>query len=275
MSRRSLLAACGSFAAAVFFAALPVCAQTATEANSQPAPETATAAPPAPPIVEIDPLVAQVRQQLAGSLRGNIAAADRAAVVAFYADRTSLIWVSPSGFTARARHAMAEIAKADDWGLSASAFELPKLAAGRGGAAGARRCRDQAQPRCAQVCAPCARRPARAVPGQPQLRSEAHPARAQGGAGGDGGDRDAGRLPARPASQARAVRALAPGAAQGAQRWRPGRRRRPRPSCGCPMARRSSSAWSTPHVALLRQRLKLRSRAGRGDASTTRRCRTR
>jgi L,D-transpeptidase YcbB len=132
MSRRSLLAACGSFAAAVFFAALPVCAQTATEANSQPAPETATAAPPAPPIVEVDPLVAQVRQQLAGSLRGNIAAADRAAVVAFYADRTSLIWVSPSGFMARARHAMAEIAKADEWGLSASAFELPKLAAAGG-----------------------------------------------------------------------------------------------------------------------------------------------
>ena len=132
MSRRSLLAACGSFAAAVFFAALPVCAQTATDANSQPAPETATAAPPAPPIVEIDPLVAQVRQQLAGSLRGNIAAADRAAVVAFYADRASLIWVSASGFTTRAQHAMAEIAKADDWGLSASAFELPKLAAAGG-----------------------------------------------------------------------------------------------------------------------------------------------
>ena len=94
MSRRSLLAACGSFAAALVLAALPVCAQTATEASSQPAPETATAAPPtAPPIVEIDPLVAQVRQQLAGSLRGEIAAADRAAVVAFYAYRASLIWV--------------------------------------------------------------------------------------------------------------------------------------------------------------------------------------
>ena len=132
MSRRSLLAACGSFAAALVLAALPVCAQTATEASSQPAPETATAAPPAPPIVEIDPLVAQVRQQLAGSLRGNIAAADRAAVVAFYADRASLIWVSSSGFMARAQHAMAEIAKADDWGLSPSAFELPKLAAGGG-----------------------------------------------------------------------------------------------------------------------------------------------
>src|SRR6185436_13874015 len=35
-----------------------------------------------------------------------------------------------AGLTAKARHAMAEIAKADDWGLVASAFELPKLAQG-------------------------------------------------------------------------------------------------------------------------------------------------
>jgi murein L,D-transpeptidase YcbB/YkuD len=35
--------------------------------------------------------------------------------------------VTADGFTPRAEHAMAEIAKADDWGLDAQAFELPQL----------------------------------------------------------------------------------------------------------------------------------------------------
>jgi murein L,D-transpeptidase YcbB/YkuD len=74
--------------------------------------------------VEVDPIIAQVRQQLATPRRGG-AAADRAAAVAFYGERTAALWVTAEGFTARARHAMAEIARADDWGLAARAFELP------------------------------------------------------------------------------------------------------------------------------------------------------
>ncbi len=95
-----------------------------------PAAESATSPPPAetaatPPVVELDPLVAQVRQLLgAAKLRG-VVQADRAAVVAFYGERTATIWVTADGYTARVRDAMAEIAKADDWGLSAKAFELP------------------------------------------------------------------------------------------------------------------------------------------------------
>jgi murein L,D-transpeptidase YcbB/YkuD len=102
-------------------------AQPPAEATPPPlpsAPPSAEATSPPPPVVELDPLVAQVRQQL-GSIRGNVAAADRAAVTAFYGERTALLWVTTEGLTARARHAMAEIAKADDWGLSAKAFELP------------------------------------------------------------------------------------------------------------------------------------------------------
>ena len=41
-----------------------------------------------------------------------------------------MLWVTGDGFTAKARHAMTEIRKADDWGLSVSAFELPQLAPG-------------------------------------------------------------------------------------------------------------------------------------------------
>jgi murein L,D-transpeptidase YcbB/YkuD len=78
-----------------------------------------------PPVVELDPLVAQVRQLLGATKLRGVAPADRAAAVAFYAERTAAIWVTADGYTARARDAMAEIAKADDWGLSAKAFELP------------------------------------------------------------------------------------------------------------------------------------------------------
>ena len=95
-----------------------------------PAPAETPVSPPPAPVVEVDPLVAQVRQLAAAPVRGNVIAADRAAVVEFYGDRTATIWVTPAGFTARARHAMAEIAKADDWGLEARAFDLPQLAPG-------------------------------------------------------------------------------------------------------------------------------------------------
>jgi murein L,D-transpeptidase YcbB/YkuD len=91
---------------------------TAQPAEAQPA--------PAPAVVEIDPLLAEIRQQLATLKAGRgIVAADRAGAVAFYAERTGAIWMTADGFTARARHAMQEIAKADDWGLSAKSFELP------------------------------------------------------------------------------------------------------------------------------------------------------
>jgi murein L,D-transpeptidase YcbB/YkuD len=94
---------------------------TGESATTPPPPETATA----PPVVELDPLVAQVRQALGSVKLRGVAQADRAAVVAFYAERTSTAWVTAEGYSARAREAMAEIAKADDWGLKAAAFELP------------------------------------------------------------------------------------------------------------------------------------------------------
>lgn len=104
----------------------------APEAGAPPAPApdatTAVAEPPPPPV---DPLLAEVRKQLAdakGADRG-----DRGALTAFYAERGNgpLVWVDDNGFNARARHAMAEIAKADDWGLVAASFALPQLGSER------------------------------------------------------------------------------------------------------------------------------------------------
>jgi murein L,D-transpeptidase YcbB/YkuD len=115
---------------------LPARAQTTPETVPPQAdattasPVEAPAPPPSAPVVEVDPLVAQVRQLSAAPARGNVIAADLAAVAEFYGDRTATIWVTAGGFTARARLAMAEIAKADDWGLEARAFDLPQLAPG-------------------------------------------------------------------------------------------------------------------------------------------------
>ncbi len=92
------------------------------------APGAPAAAPPAPAAAVADPFVLEVRQRLA-SARGrdsNSDAADRAGLVAYYAnDAVRPVWTTASGFNARADRAKAEILKADDWGLKAGAFDLP------------------------------------------------------------------------------------------------------------------------------------------------------
>lgn len=134
MSPRHFSAAGATLAAVLGLAhATPVKAQAtadttppaAAAAPANPAPPEA-AATPQPAAPQLDPLVAQARE-LAASPKVKGIAADRAAVAAFYADRTALLWVTADGFTPRAEHAMAEIARADDWGLEARAFELPQL----------------------------------------------------------------------------------------------------------------------------------------------------
>ena len=123
--------------AVTLLAGTPVLAQTSAEAvppasAQEPAPPVSPgsviAEQPAPP--PVDPLLAEVRRQLAASTRNTADGADRSALQAFYAERTGeLVWVDATGLTPRARDAAAEIGKAEDWGLSAAAFELPKVAA--------------------------------------------------------------------------------------------------------------------------------------------------
>lgn len=55
---------------------------------------------------------------------------ERDALTAFYESRgDDLLWIQENAFNARAEAAMAEIRRADDWGLEASAFELPSAPA--------------------------------------------------------------------------------------------------------------------------------------------------
>jgi murein L,D-transpeptidase YcbB/YkuD len=88
----------------------------------------APAASPANAAQEVDPVVALVRERLAAPpSRGNAAEReDYAGLAAFYAEGNGQpVWTSTGGFSPRAQQAIAEIRKADDWGLKASDFDLP------------------------------------------------------------------------------------------------------------------------------------------------------
>ena len=90
---------------------------------SAPPPPSATVAP----VPAADPVIADIRSKLGdASLRRGADAKDLAALEAFYAERSDPpVWITPMGFSAKAQTAINEIGKADDWGLSAAAFELP------------------------------------------------------------------------------------------------------------------------------------------------------
>ncbi len=73
------------------------------------------------------PIIATVRRLLPTMPTSrSVNKADRAAAQAFYLTRGAKpIWTDPKGLTARGKQAIAEMRKADDWGLSASSFVLP------------------------------------------------------------------------------------------------------------------------------------------------------
>lgn len=107
---------------------------------AKPATETAaeTAAPAAQPaaaaaVAEVDPILVATRQRLATLSVSAAEREDLAALVAYYGERKGApLWVSSAGFAAKGNATLDEIAKADDWGLTASSFQLPKLIAGAG-----------------------------------------------------------------------------------------------------------------------------------------------
>jgi murein L,D-transpeptidase YcbB/YkuD len=97
-----------------------------------PAPAAPEAAPPeVPPLaaapVMVDPVVASIRAKLADpAIVKEADADDLAALEAFYGARTGgPLWMTEMGFSAKGQQVLFEIEKADDWGLDASAFDLP------------------------------------------------------------------------------------------------------------------------------------------------------
>jgi murein L,D-transpeptidase YcbB/YkuD len=89
-------------------------------AQSDPQPSPATVETPGP--AQDAALLAAVRRRAAAVPSSG----DGAALTSFYADRSAPLWVNAEGLTPKAQLAIAEIAKADDWGLAAAAFELPR-----------------------------------------------------------------------------------------------------------------------------------------------------
>jgi murein L,D-transpeptidase YcbB/YkuD len=71
-------------------------------------------------------LVEAIRAKLADpALRKDATADDLNALVTFYNSRGEGVWMTDMGFSNEAQAAIDEILKADDWGLSSSAFDLP------------------------------------------------------------------------------------------------------------------------------------------------------
>lgn len=100
-------------------------------AASSPEPIAAPEAEPAPVSpVEAGHIVGLIRSKLgdAGLTKG-ANPDDLAALAAFYASRSDPLWMTEMGFTAKGQAALFEIGKADDWGLDAAAFELPRAEA--------------------------------------------------------------------------------------------------------------------------------------------------
>jgi L,D-transpeptidase YcbB len=130
----------------VLAAIMPVCAEEPAPTNPAvpspaPSPTPAPSAIPAghqggtaeaaPPVSATDPVVALIRTQLSDpSASKGANADDLAALDAFYRTRTGgPLWMTQMGFSAKGQSALFEIGKADDWGLDATAFDLPPAGA--------------------------------------------------------------------------------------------------------------------------------------------------
>jgi L,D-transpeptidase YcbB len=101
--------------------ALPLAA--APEASPQGDQPPLASAPTEP----ADPVMAIIRTKLADAAnRKDEDSDDLAALEAFYGARSDApLWITEMGFSAKGQQALFEIAQADDWGLDASAFDLP------------------------------------------------------------------------------------------------------------------------------------------------------
>jgi murein L,D-transpeptidase YcbB/YkuD len=95
-------------------------ADAAKDEKTDDSTSVADAALPSP-----DPILVRIREKLS-VLGRRVREGDVTALYEYYGDPgSSALWVTTSGLTDKGRAAIKEIRKADDWGLRASAFELP------------------------------------------------------------------------------------------------------------------------------------------------------
>lgn len=96
--------------------------------NTATPPGDAASPPDAAEQAPADPVVAAIRTKLAEpALRKSASSQDLAALEAFYAKRSGPpLWITGMGFSARAQAVISEIQDADNWGLAADDFDLPR-----------------------------------------------------------------------------------------------------------------------------------------------------
>ena len=94
------------------------------EAGRDPADATATAASPD---IAVDPIVAAIRSKLQDpAVREGVNPDDLAALEAYYGALSGPpSWITGMGFSAKGEALIAEIERADSWGLDAASFDLP------------------------------------------------------------------------------------------------------------------------------------------------------
>ncbi len=113
--------------------AAPPTASASTTVIEQPAvvptpptePEATPPASPAAVVIIADPIVADVRQRLTRA-QPNVAKDDRAALQRAYGvEGAKPLWMTETALSPRGRTLLAELKRADDWGLKTSEFDLP------------------------------------------------------------------------------------------------------------------------------------------------------
>jgi L,D-transpeptidase YcbB len=103
-----------------------VAAAPSGEGSSTPAAQAVEA--PTTPTVEHSPAVGAALSKLQDrAFAGNFSKDDVAAAVAFYSARKDALWTTSAGPTDAAKALVAEIGKAEQWGLDPKAFFLPDL----------------------------------------------------------------------------------------------------------------------------------------------------
>ncbi|MGE5260726.1 MAG: hypothetical protein ACM3MH_07595, partial [Actinomycetota bacterium] len=99
-------------------------APAATEPSGQDQGQAAQAPEEATPPVEATPVVASIRAKLAEMNKAS-SSGDLTALEAFYNTRSDPLWMTDMGLSGYALAAIDEMLRADEWGLSSSAFDLP------------------------------------------------------------------------------------------------------------------------------------------------------
>ena len=107
----------------------PSPSSTPAAATSAPQPPAAAAAAP---VVPINPVIDAIHKKLSDKsfIGRDHVAEDVAAVTSFYEMRTEPLWTKGGAYDHKAKAIIAELRKADDWGLEASDFVMPELASG-------------------------------------------------------------------------------------------------------------------------------------------------